>query len=151
MTRTFTGRHMALIMVAFFGVIIAVNLFMASNAVRTFGGVVVQNSYVASQRFNGWLDAARAQDKLGWVARATVQGDRLVVTLAGPDGAIDGALVAIDAEHPLGRMPGRAFALNPVGAGRYVAPHALPAGRWRLRIQAQRDGIDARFLQEIRL
>ena len=34
----------------------------------TFGGVVVENSYVASQDFNGWLDEARAERALGWDA-----------------------------------------------------------------------------------
>ena len=53
-------------MVAFFGVVIAVNLLMAHYAVSTFSGTVVDNSYVASQEFNGWLGAARAQRALGW-------------------------------------------------------------------------------------
>ena len=57
--RRFTGYHMAAILVAFFGVIIAVNMVMATLATRTFGGVVVENSYVASQEFNGWLKDAR--------------------------------------------------------------------------------------------
>ncbi|MGE0776676.1 MAG: FixH family protein, partial [Sphingomonadaceae bacterium] len=55
MTRSFTGRHMAIILIAFFGVVIAVNFYMARMAIGTFGGTVVDNSYVASQRFNGWL------------------------------------------------------------------------------------------------
>ena len=45
--RPFTGRHMAAIMVAFFGVVIAVNVYMARLATSTFTGVVVENSYVA--------------------------------------------------------------------------------------------------------
>ena len=44
MTKAFTGRHMAAIMVAFFGVIIAVNFTMARFATATFGGRVVENS-----------------------------------------------------------------------------------------------------------
>ena len=54
-----TGRHVAAIFVAFFAVVIAVNVLMASYAVGGFGGTVVDNSYVASQRFNGWLAQAR--------------------------------------------------------------------------------------------
>lgn len=152
MTRRFTGWHMAAILIGFFGVVIAVNLVMATSAVRTFGGVVVANSYVASQRFNGWLGEARAQDALGW--RIDAQGTRagaLVVRLSGPGGAIEGAAVTVEAEHPLGRLPGRSFALSALGDGRYSAPHALAAGRWRLRIEARRAGRDARFVEEIRL
>ena len=42
MKRPFTGRHMAAILIAGFGVVIAVNLVMARFAVTTFGGVVVK-------------------------------------------------------------------------------------------------------------
>jgi nitrogen fixation protein FixH len=56
---------MAAIMVAFFAVVIAVNVYMARLASSTFTGVVVENSYVASQHFNRWLDEARAEERLG--------------------------------------------------------------------------------------
>ena len=44
MTRRFTGYHMTAILLAFFGIVVAVNLVMATLATRTFGGVVVENS-----------------------------------------------------------------------------------------------------------
>jgi nitrogen fixation protein FixH len=81
MTRRFTGRHMLAAMLAFFGVILAVNMAMATLATRTFGGVVVENSYVASQEFNAWLAAARAQRKLGWSAHADMIDGHVLVTL----------------------------------------------------------------------
>lgn len=43
-----TGRHVLLMFVAGFGIIIAVNLTLAFSAVRTFPGLEVKNSYVAS-------------------------------------------------------------------------------------------------------
>ena len=61
MTRPFTGRHMFATLVVFFGIVIAVNFTMASYATTTFGGLVVENSYVASQKFNRWLDEAAAE------------------------------------------------------------------------------------------
>lgn len=152
MTRQFTGRHMAAIMVGFFAVVITVNLIMATNAMRTFGGVVVQNSYVASQKFNGWIAQGRAQDRLGWRVRATGTADgTLIISLAGAQGPLAGALVAVDAEHPVGQLPDRAFVMKDLGDGRYAATHALPEGRWKLRIQAQLNGQDARFVEEVRL
>lgn len=69
MTRPFTGWHMTGIVVAMFGLVIAVNVLMASYAIGTFGGTVVDNSYVASQRFNDWLAEARAQRALKWNVR----------------------------------------------------------------------------------
>jgi nitrogen fixation protein FixH len=152
MTRPFTGRHMAAALVGFFAVVIAVNLVMATQAVRTFGGVVVANSYVASQRFNGWLAEARAQERQGYRAEAHgTPGGTLTVRLRGPGGPRTGAGVTVQAEHPLGRIAGRDFALREVAAGQYVAPHALPPGRWKLRIRSRGKGADAQFEQEVRL
>src|SRR3546814_19975371 len=64
--KPFTGRHAAMILIAFFGVVISINMVMASFALSTFGGTVVDNSYVASQHYNKWLARADAQDRLGW-------------------------------------------------------------------------------------
>ena len=50
--RKFTGKHALAVFVGAFGVIIAVNLVLAYNAVKTFPGLEVKNSYVASQEFN---------------------------------------------------------------------------------------------------
>ncbi len=52
-SKEFTGRHMWLLAVSFFGVIISVNIVMAVSAARTWTGLVVENSYVASQEFQG--------------------------------------------------------------------------------------------------
>ena len=78
-----TGRHVALIFVAGFGTIIAVNLALAVNAVRTFPGLETANSYVASQSF----DARRAaQEALGWDVAATYDAGVLSFAISGPDG-----------------------------------------------------------------
>ena len=53
----FSGRHMLLTMLAFFGVIIGVNLTMAWFARSSWTGLVVENSYVASQEFNAKMEA----------------------------------------------------------------------------------------------
>ena len=42
--RRFTGWHMTTILVAFFAVVITVNIVMARFALSTFGGTVVENS-----------------------------------------------------------------------------------------------------------
>ena len=78
MTKPFTGWHMATILVGFFGIVIAVNVYMARAAIKTFGGTVVDNSYVASQEFNGWLAAAHKQERLGWDTRLSLVAGRHV-------------------------------------------------------------------------
>lgn len=132
-TRSFTGRHMAAVFIGGFGVVIAVNLVMASFAVGSFHGTVVDNSYVASQKYNGWLDKAEASKALGWQAvprRRAADGRVVVETLMVPEGA---ALTAT-AERPLGAREDTALAFVSEGGGRWVSTAPLAPGRWRLRM-----------------
>ena len=134
MTQRFTGRHMAGILIAFFAVVLAVNLLLARLAGATFGGVVVENSYVASQHFNRWLDAAARESKLGWRAAVARQTDgRLTVTLTE---APDGATLSAIARHPVGRLPDARLAFARDMGGTFVSDEPLPEGRWRLRAEA---------------
>lgn len=133
-TGPFTGRHAAAIIVAFFAVVVAVNVYMARTAIGTFGGVVVDNSYVASQKYNGWLKEAAKEKALGWSAKAARRGDgRLVVTL---EGAPSGAVLKGHAWHPLGRMPDRDLRFKRQADGSFVSDAVLPKGRWVARLEA---------------
>jgi nitrogen fixation protein FixH len=136
--RGFTGRHMAVILISFFAVVIAVNVYMARMAIGTFGGVVVENSYVASQHFNHWLDEAKAEGALGWQADiARGPGGRLVVMLHGvPAGAVVSAVL----RHPLGRLPDRGLAFAPGTAGQFISSQPIADGRWLVRLEVQAQG-----------
>lgn len=134
----FTGRHMAAILIAFFAIVAGVNFLMARLALSTFGGVVVENSYVASQHYNRWLDEARAESALGWDARVNWREDRHVeIRLSGVPA---GAEVSAIARHPLGRLPDRTLRFRADGAARFVSAEKLPAGRWQLRISVSDAG-----------
>jgi len=136
--RGFTGRHMTAILVGFFAVVIAVNVLMANLAVGTFGGVVVENSYVASQHFNRWLGEAATEKKLGWKSQVARQPDgRLLVELAGAPA--DKVSLTGDARHPLGRAPDVPLTFIRRADGLFVSTRSMPAGRWQLRLEA-RDG-----------
>jgi len=142
MTRQFTGWHFTAIIVAFFGVVIAVNIIMATLAVRTFGGVVVENSYVASQEYNGWLAKARRQERLGWHVRATLDESRHVaVSLAPKDAELSGF-----ARHPLGREADIPLIFTTKGGGS-VSDRALPAGRWQVHLHVRRGPHEARSIE----
>lgn len=143
-----TGRRVAIWFVVFFGIIIAVNLVMARLAISSFGGTVVDNSYVASQHYNAWLAAARAQVALGWAVTATRRPDnRIEVLTVGRDGAaLRGVVVSAIASHPLGRAADRRLAFTFVD-GRFVSDAPLPAGRWQLRIEARQGAARYRIVQ----
>jgi len=137
MIRPFTGRHITLILVTFFGIVIAVNVTMAYFASSTFGGLVVENSYVASQKFNGWLEKARTEQALGWSLEAARTADHhVIVTLTG----VANAMVTAQVRHPLGRAPERALTFRPLGAGCYESIEPLPAGRWIVHLTAAAHG-----------
>jgi nitrogen fixation protein FixH len=139
--KPFTGKHMTMILVAFFGVVIAVNFTMAFFASSTFGGLVVENSYVASQEFNGWLKQARAEKALGWTLDVK-RGprDRLDLSLSSEGTPLDAARIDMLVRHPLGRLPERTLTFRELGGGRYESTQALPAGRWILHVEAKARG-----------
>ena len=150
MTRRFTGRHMLVLMLAFFGTVVAVNLLMATLASRTFGGTVVDNSYVASQRYNQWLEQARLQKSLGWSVGLDLDPARFVAaTIAAGDWPLDGAAVHAVATHPLGREPEKTLRFAPLGDGRYRSTEPLPDGRWILRLSVERGRSRARLIETL--
>ena len=132
MTRELTGWHVLGVFVLAFGTIIAVNLTLAFNAVRTFPGLEVKNSYVASQSF----DADRAaQEALGWDVAAIVEGDRLSLIID-RDGV---ALAPVIERATFGRATSVAadqeltFEFN---GKALVAPVQAGPGNWNLRLKA---------------
>ncbi|MBB3357124.1 MULTISPECIES: FixH family protein [unclassified Novosphingobium] len=147
--RPFTGRHMAAILITFFGVVIIVNVVMARLALSTFGGVVVENSYVASQNFNRWLGEARSEKALGFAGSiARDETGALAVVLNDAQGhAIAGAAVTALAEHPLGLRDDLALSLNETAPGHYRA--ALPGGRWRIKLKVVQHGATWRMMGDV--
>jgi len=135
-TKPLTGRTVFIITASAFGVIIAVNVFMAVMAVGTFPGLETRNSYVASQKF----DADRAaQVALGWTASAEVTGGQLRLALRDRNGTpVDPA--ALDAT--VGRATEVADDTTPAFAfdgQALIAPVDLAPGYWHLRLVATAD------------
>ena len=84
-TRELTGGKVFAIFVGGFGTIIAVNFFMAFQAVSTFPGVDVEKSYAHSQTFN---DRRAAQQALGWDVDVRVEGGEVLLDIADASGAV---------------------------------------------------------------
>lgn len=145
MTKHFTGRHMLAVMLGFFGTVIAVNVTMAWFASNTFGGTVVDNSYVASQKFNGWLAAGRAQEALGWSVTVNLDESRHVRASTG----LGAATLSGIATHPLGRLPEQRLRFVHTGEGHYRSVAPLPDGRFLVRIKVSAGGREADFKTDI--
>lgn len=149
MTKRFNGWHMTAILVCFFGVIAAVNFTMATFATRGFGGTVVDNSYVASQRFNDWLEAARQQDNLQWTESVSRSDEQIRLQVMTPDGALSGGTIVATAEHPLARMEPIPLEFVETDPGVYLSREPLDAGRWILRIEIAQGDSRKRVLFEL--
>lgn len=130
-----TGRKVFLIALVFFGVIITVNVFMAVRAVKTFPGLEVANSYVASQSFD---QERAAQEALGWDVTARIEGTALLLDIVDTQG---GHVLPPTINASLGRATERkddqilVFSQNSLGT--MVADVGeLVAGKWDLRLEA---------------
>ena len=137
----FSGRHMLAILVAFFGVVTVVNVYMAHLATSTFTGEVTDNGYVASQNFNRWLDEAAREKALGWSAVVARQADgRLMVTVTGK--GTEQAVLTGQADRPLGTGAAaiRAISFTRAAGGGFVSGDKLPGGRWHLRLTITAQG-----------
>ena len=125
------GWHVFSGFVLGFGVIIAVNMTLAINAVRTFPGLEVKNSYVASQSFEA--DRA-AQTALGWDVSARVESGVLKLKVLQ-----NGTPIAPNVETAIfGRATHIAEdeTLQLVHNGtEFEAPVAVSDGNWNLRLR----------------
>ena len=136
--REFTGAHMMAVMVLFFGTIITVNLIMARFAVTTWSGLVVPNTYVASQEFNGKAAEARAIAALG--NRVSFSGSQsgFSVLLSARDGSpLRADQVIVTLHRPVGTEQDRDETLVPAGYGRFTAEGKLGAGDWIAHVTAR--------------
>jgi nitrogen fixation protein FixH len=111
-----------------------VNLALAFNAVKTFPGLEVKNSYVASQEF----DVRRtAQEALGWSVYASAQDGQVKLEITDRDGkpvevaklsaTLGRATHVKDDQKPDFQFDGQA----------YVAPADLGPGNWNIRMVAR--------------
>jgi nitrogen fixation protein FixH len=134
--RKITGKHVFLIFFSAFAVIIGVNLVLAYSAVKTFPGLEVKNSYVASQTFN---DRKAAQEALGWEISARHKAGILTLGITDPQGA---PVEVADLKATVGRATHVQDDVTPdfrFDGSAYVAPVDLGDGNWNIRMIALAD------------
>ncbi|NVO58154.1 FixH family protein [Rhodobacteraceae bacterium B1Z28] len=145
--RKFTGKHALAVFVGAFSVIIAVNLLLAYSAVKTFPGLEVKNSYVASQEFNDRLQEQRA---LGWEVRAETTGGLLILYITDEDGS---PVQVAELQAVVGRATHVRDDFSPdftFDGTAYATPATLGEGNWNIRLVAH-DSEGAEFSQRVPL
>ncbi len=129
------GKHVLIGFMLFFGVIITVNFTMAWFAKSSWTGLVVKNSYVASQQYNERLEAAREQKSRGWKATSRYGDSRFELSLVDRSGRpvlLDSASARFG--HPVHERDDHQLELQYQGEGLYVAEIPLSRGDWLVEI-----------------
>jgi len=142
-----TGRKVLFMLLAFFGVVIGVNMTMMKLAILTLPGTEVDSAYSASLAYENEIAAAHDQNARNWKVDAHIQ--------RGPDG---GATLQVEArdnngrpmsglkfqgrfERPTDRRADQAVALAETGIGIYRGGAPLIAsGQWDLVLEGDAAG-----------
>lgn len=139
---TLRGWHVLTWLIAFFGVVITVNVYFAVAAVGTFPGEDVTHPYIQGLEYNQTLAEHRAQQAQGWRVTAGLirasRGAVLQVDLRQRDRTpLLGAHVEGVLRWPADVHRDRALHFSEAGGGRYVAEiNGLAEGDWDLRATA---------------
>lgn len=142
--RPLTGRTVALALVAFFAVVVAVNVVMVRAAISTFGGVETRSSYRAGLAFGREVAAAQAQEARGWTVEAKLSpgrdgGTGLEVRARDAAGAaLTGLALEARLAHPADDRRDHRLALAEVGPGLYRGATEAPPGAWDLVMELKR-------------
>ncbi len=146
-TRPLTGRFVLTALVAFFAVVIGVNLVMMRLAISTLPGTEVDSAYSASLAYQREILAARQQNDRDWRVDAHIE--------RGPDGtaalnlhakdrsgsSLVGLAVSGRLERPTDRRADRAIEIVERGGGNYRGTaQGVAPGQWDLVIEADADG-----------
>lgn len=149
--REFTGWHMLAIMVAFFGVIITVNIIMATSAIRTWSGLVVQNSYVASQEFNEKSIIGKAHAALNWQEHLSYENGIVRYQLTEASGVPVKAIGATAVfRRPVNEKEDQTLNMLPESDGVLTAEADLKDGNWVVEVNTYA-GLDEPYRQVSRI
>jgi nitrogen fixation protein FixH len=128
----FTGRHMLMIMVAFFGLVIAVNILLAVKSVETFSGLVVNNSYVASQTFDKDTDKLAADAAMDVHPELSIAHGMVHLKLATAAGQpIEAQNLHLTLGHAVSASTDQALVFASLGMGEFEAKANLTGGYWQ--------------------
>lgn len=127
------GWHVFSGFVLMFGIIIAVNVTMAYNAVTTFPGLEVKNSYIASQEFD---QKRRAQEALGWEVSAEIQGNHVIMIITQNGAEITPTITSATLGRATVRDHDQTLTFTPSYDGLTAPITPVEAGKWVLRLTA---------------
>jgi nitrogen fixation protein FixH len=137
-----TGRKVFFLLIAFFGVVIGVNLIMMKFAIQTLPGTEVDSAYSASLAYGREIAAAHDQNARNWKVDAHVRrsadGGATLEVEAHDNGGVPMSGLKFQGwfERPTDKRADRPVALAEVGRGIYrgMTPE-IASGQWDLVLE----------------
>jgi len=142
--RILTGRHVLQWLVAFFGIVFAVNGVLVRAAISTFGGVETLSSYRAGLQFEQEVGLVARQDALHWQVTGKLARDSagvavLDVTARDAQGApLSGLTADARLAHPADDRLDRVIAVRSVASGVFHGAAQAQPGQWELIVDLYR-------------
>jgi nitrogen fixation protein FixH len=142
--RILTGRHVLQWLVAFFGIVFAVNGVLVRAAISTFGGVETLSSYRAGLQFEQEVGLVQRQDALHWQVTGKLARDSagvavLDVTARDAQGApLSGLTADARLAHPADDRLDRVIAVRSVAGGVFHGAAQAQPGQWELIVDLYR-------------
>jgi nitrogen fixation protein FixH len=142
--RILTGRHVLQWLVAFFGIVFAVNGVLVRAAISTFGGVETLSSYRAGLQFEQEVGLVARQDALHWQVTGKLARDSagvavLDVTARDAQGApLSGLTADARLAHPADDRLDRVIAVRSVAGGVFHGAAEAQPGQWELIVDLYR-------------
>ena len=142
--RILTGRAVLLWLVAFFGIVFAVNGVLVQAAISTFGGVETASSYKTGLQFEQEVAVADRQDALHWQVSGKLTrdgaGQAVLDVTARDDGGAPLAGLRADARlaHPADERLDHVIPVSPAAAGVFHGVAQAQPGQWDLIVDLYR-------------
>ncbi|MDR3464596.1 MAG: FixH family protein [Xanthobacteraceae bacterium] len=142
-----TGRFVLIVTLAFFAVVIGVNIVMMRLAISTLPGTEVDSAYKASLAYQGEINAAHDQDARSWKVDARIErrpdgAAALRVEAHDRDGQpLTGLAFSGRLERPADQRQDKLIAFAELDKGEYGASATdVAPGQWELVIEGDLQG-----------
>jgi nitrogen fixation protein FixH len=142
--REITGRMVLICLIAFFAVVVGVNMIMVRAAISTFGGLETESSYKAGLAFGGEIAAAQAQEARHWQVAGKIfpASDGTTAVAINAQDAVGRPLTGLDAvvrlAHPTDRRLDHTLVMRENAPGQFRGTTASAMGEWDLVIELSR-------------
>ncbi|MGC2780577.1 MAG: FixH family protein [Bradyrhizobium sp.] len=146
-SKPLTGGMVLAMLLAFFGTVIGVNVFMMKMAISTLPGTEVDSPYSASLAYEKEIAAAHAQDARRWRVEAHIErgaAGAAILQVNARDASgnpVSGLTFQGRLERPADKRADQDVALAEVGSGIYRGTaEAIAPGQWDLVLEGDSSG-----------